>query len=170
MREKKRQDGGSTLHKEASVDHCTTLVFLLYPWSYIHVDGFRMYTEEVTNRVSRGEDIKCKTYLWTSLSPLLFVICHVSPLLGSRPGWEISNPCFLTSWIYLEYEEREIRTLKAWNRESPKQLLSYSILLVSIEVLNSKIFIPNKNIIISCYDVWMQKSLCIPPYNTTEIT
>lgn len=43
-----------------------------------------------------------KAYLWTSLSPLLFVICHVNPLLGSRPGWEISKPCFFTNSIYLE--------------------------------------------------------------------
>lgn len=116
----REQDGGSTLHKEAGVGHCTSLVFLLYPWSYIHEDGFIMYTEKKWQIVSRGEDTKYKhTYLWTSLSPLLFVICHVSPLLGSSPGWEISNPCFWTSWIYLEHEEREITTLKAWNRESP---------------------------------------------------
>ena len=44
------------------------------------------------------------SYLWTSRSPLLFVICHVNPLLGSKPGCEISKPYFLTSLIYLELE------------------------------------------------------------------
>lgn len=42
-----------------------------------------------------------KTYLWTSRSPLLFVISHVSPLSGSRPGCEISNPYFFTNSRYL---------------------------------------------------------------------
>lgn len=46
---------------------------------------------------------KHKTYLCTSLSPLLLVISHVKPLLGSRPGWEISRPYFFTNWIYLKY-------------------------------------------------------------------
>lgn len=44
------------------------------------------------------------SYLWTSRSPLLFVICHVSPLLGSKPGCEISNPCFLTNFKYLQFK------------------------------------------------------------------
>lgn len=48
--------------------------------------------------------IKVDSYLWTSRSPLLFVICHVNPLLGSKPGCEISKPYFLTSLIYLEME------------------------------------------------------------------
>lgn len=42
------------------------------------------------------------SHLWTSWSPRRFVICHVSPLSGCKPGWEISNPCFLTSSMYLE--------------------------------------------------------------------
>ena len=44
------------------------------------------------------------SYSWTSRSPLLFVICHVNLLLGSKPGCEISKPYFLTSLIYLELE------------------------------------------------------------------
>jgi len=33
---------------------------------------------------------------------LLFVIAHVVPLSGSKPGCEISKPCFLTSLMYLK--------------------------------------------------------------------
>jgi hypothetical protein len=58
------------------------------------------------------------TYLWTSTSPRRLVICQVKPRSGSRPGCEISRPCFLTSSMYLQIVRRfpitsnsEMRTL-----------------------------------------------------------
>jgi hypothetical protein len=53
------------------------------------------------------------THLWTSRSPRRLVICHVRPLSGSKPGWEISSPCFLTSLMYLKK--------KYWNYFPRKQ-------------------------------------------------
>ena len=53
-------------------------------------------------KTKHTQNLFVKSYLWTSRSPLLFVICHVNPLFGSKPGWEISRPCFFTSFMYLK--------------------------------------------------------------------
>lgn len=103
-----------------------------------------------------------ESYLWTSRPSLFFVICHVNPLVGSKPGCEISKPCFLTNFIYLDWKRinRSVRHLK-----EGRCLLSSSVnnSLFSIEVLNSQVFIPHKDVVIRCHNVRVQKSLGIPP-------
>lgn len=104
---------------EASVGHCTNQVSPLFPChqlTQITTKERQMVSWkgilQKKGRGGGGEEFLTstrsykKTYMWTSLSPLLFVICHVSPLLGSRPGCEISNLCFLTSWMNLQCYER----------------------------------------------------------------
>lgn len=69
----------------SSVEHCEAMI----NWKYFHEKNLRHFRASAT-------------YLWTSLLPLRFVICHVNPLFGSKPGCEISKPCFLTSFMYLQ--------------------------------------------------------------------
>lgn len=58
--------------------------------------------ENISNRNTIKFYVFTCTYLWNSLFSLRLVICHVSPLFGSKPGCEISNPCFLTNLRYLK--------------------------------------------------------------------
>ncbi|WVZ07905.1 hypothetical protein V8G54_021251 [Vigna mungo] len=105
------------------------------------------------------------SYLWTSRSPLLFVICHVKPLLGSKPGCEISKPCFLTSFKYLhKKQERHLKLgLKIKQKLKKKGTSHIQYSLFCIEVLNTQVFIPYEYIVIRCNNVRMQKPLGIPP-------
>lgn len=100
------------------------------------------------------------SYLCTSLSPLLFVICHVKARLGSKPGWEISSPCFFTSLMYLEKQDRLIRTS---NKPIHNKMNLCKCLLFSIKMFDPEVLIPNKYILIWCNNIWMQKPLGIPP-------
>lgn len=95
-----------TLHKAASGDPCTSQVSPLYlcrwKWKRQSQGALR---HKILYWSIRGQTWSMKwhrSHLWTSLSPLLFVICHVNPLFGSKPGWEISKPCFFTNFMYLE--------------------------------------------------------------------
>lgn len=65
-----------------------------------------------------------KPYLWTSLSPLLFVICHVNPLFGSKPGCDISSPCFFTNLIYLLHVEKYFKSQWSFSKDNLLDKLS----------------------------------------------
>lgn len=127
-------------------------------------------------KTKHGQNMRdfCASYLWTSRSPLLFVICHVNPLFGSKPGWEISRPCFFTSFMYLYKDNQDDYKQIKWNvgnctfsngnkknRKSHVQV--YKNLLFCIKMFDPKVFIPNEYIIISGYNIRVQKPLCIPP-------
>lgn len=101
------------------------------------------------------------SYLWTSQSSLLFVICHVNPLAtGSKPGCEISKSCFFTSFIYLKsgnyldnYTAIEI-SASCFCRNS---------LLFRFKMLHPKVFIPDKYVLVSGNNIRMKESFCEPP-------
>ena len=88
-------------------------------WGYLHLPGFSCasLTNEINKQLNSHAftlHITCSTrklvksshhsYLWTSWPSLLFVIFQHNPLLGSKPGCEISKRCFLTNFMYLRLE------------------------------------------------------------------
>lgn len=48
-------------------------------------------------------------------------------------------------------------------KKQPRSLKTKENSLLCIEMFNTKIFVPNENVIIGCYYIWMQKPFCIPP-------
>ena len=104
---------------------------------------------------------RAPTYIWTWRSPLLLVICHVNPLSGSKPGCEISSLYFLTCLMYLQSnhisESPTKHDMKKWSSEDR------SYILISVKMINSKVLIPDKYILIGCHDIRVQESFSIPP-------
>lgn len=98
--------------------------------------------------------------MWTSLSPLLFVICHVRPLSGSKPGCEISNPCFFTNSMYLEQNNWKFKDTAQINGMNFSRNQSS---LLCMKVFDPKVFIPNKYVIIRSHDIRMKIPFSIPP-------
>jgi len=88
----------------------------------------------------------------------------VNPLLAPSPGCEISKPCFSISLIYLA-RKIQLSKLKITFDEKYEQdrIDKKKKILVSVEVVQSKIFIPYKNVFVRCHNIRMQKPFSIPP-------
>lgn len=152
-----------TLHMAASVDQCTSQVFPPFLWMTNSNNKKIKKSEEYQYKCIWRSNNKCRSsHLWTSLPSLFLVICHVKPLFGSKPGWEISNPCFLTSLIYLHLIDN-INHPDSFKQHlhSQRNWIFHSLLW--IKILHSKVFIPDKYIVIGCHDARMQKTFGIPP-------
>lgn len=108
---------------------------------------------------------KLCTYLWTSLLSLFIVICQVILLFGSRPGCEISKPCFLTIFKYLEYKDFQPQIVFTQHLDSHTtgNAFEFWYLLLCIKMLHAKILIPNEDVVIRCHNVRVQKAFSIPP-------
>ena len=111
----------------------------------------------------------CSLYLCTSPSPLLFVISHVVPLLGSKPGCEISKPCFFTSFMYLKKDNKVIGASNPTIFNLLLKKCTTKGLLFSIKMFNSKVLIPYKYVIVWCNNTWMQKSFGKPPASNWKL-
>lgn len=155
-----------TLHKGADEGLCTILASpqLLCLEKKNKING-----NNHTIGCATGKRIKLfqnshHSYLWTSRSPLLFVICQVNPLLGSKPGCEISKPCFRTNAKYLQsYWQWHSQLQLRKSRNLRKDLLGLKCSLLCIEMLHPQVLIPNEYVVIWCHYIWMQKSFGIPP-------